>query len=79
MTSTGKDALSNFLFAGGDCSLVNLKLMRGDSQDISTQELRNEVHSALMQVRTGTSAVHEEFPDVASPLHIDLEELAAAY
>lgn len=79
MTSTGKDALSNLLFASSDCTLVNLKLMRGDSQDISTQELRNEVHSALMQVRTGTSTVHSDFPDVSSPLHVDLEELAASY
>jgi len=78
MTSTGKDALSNLLFAGSDCSLVNLKLMRGDSQDISTQRLRNEVHSALMQVRTGTAESHSDFPDVASPLHVSIEELAGS-
>ena len=79
MTSTGKDALSNFLFASSDCSLVNLKLMRGDSQDITTQQLRDEVHSALMQVRTGTAQSFNDFPDVAEPLHINVEELAASY
>ncbi|MEO1987445.1 MAG: hypothetical protein ABGX47_12500 [Martelella sp.] len=75
MTSTGKDALWSFLFASEDCTLVNLKLMRGDSNDVSLSDLRDEVHSALLQARTGAEAV-EDFPEESEPLSIDVRELA---
>lgn len=77
MTSTGKDALWSFLFASGDCQLVNLKLMRGDSPDVTTQRLREEVHSALLQSKTSTSAV-SDFPEMEEMGNIDVRELAAA-
>lgn len=76
MTSTGRDALGSLLFASGDCQLVNVKLMRGDSQDISIHDLREQVHSALMQVRTETAITCVDFPDAADHLHLNLEELA---
>jgi hypothetical protein len=77
MASTGKDALWSSLFASSDCQLANLKLMRGDSQDITTQELREEVHSALMQVKTGTSDAFADFPEETPGFRINLAHLAA--
>jgi hypothetical protein len=79
MSSQGKDALWSFLFASDDCQLVNLKLMRGDRQDISTQDLREQVHSALMQVKTGTSEMSANFPEVSAGLQVDLHKLAASF
>jgi hypothetical protein len=79
MSGQGKDALWSFLFASEDCQLVNLKLMRGDRQDISTQELREQVHSALMQVKTGTSEMSENFPETSLGLQVDLHKLAASF
>ncbi|MBO6553554.1 MAG: hypothetical protein JJ926_11995 [Roseitalea sp.] len=78
MTTTHKDALREFLFASDGCRLVNLKLMRGDSQEVSVQELRDSVHSVLMEVKTGTSEVSSAFPEEAAGLSIDLEALAAS-
>lgn len=74
MTSTGKDALWSFLFAS-DYKLVNLKLMRGDSHDVSLQQLRDEVHSALLQARTSSVGL-EDFPETAEMLNVDVRELA---
>ncbi|WP_430250640.1 hypothetical protein [Neorhizobium sp. DAR64860/K0K1] len=77
MTSTGKDALWSFLFASGECQLVNLKLMRGDAPDVTTQRLREEVHSALLQSRTSTSATTHFF-EKEEMNNVDVRELAAA-
>lgn len=77
MTSTGKDALWSFLFASDDCQLVNLKLMRGDSPAVSIRQLRDEVHSALLQARTSTSA-SANFHEIDEMGSIDLRELATA-
>ncbi|MBA5779121.1 hypothetical protein H2509_18490 [Stappia sp. F7233] len=77
MTSTRKDALWRFLFASDGCQLVNLKLMRGDSHDFTAQGLREQVHSALMQVKTGTSERFDSFPEASKGFNIDLRELAA--
>ncbi|MBX5190104.1 hypothetical protein HJB86_14435 [Rhizobium sp. NZLR3b] len=77
MTSTGRDALWSFLFASGDCQLVNLKLMRGDSPDVTTVRLREEVHSALLQSKTSTTAL-ENFPETEEMGNIDVRELAGA-
>lgn len=78
MTQTHEDALWKFLFASDDCHLVNLKLMRGDSQDIAVDELKVQVHSALFQVRTGTSESHVDFPEEKEGGQINLAELAAS-
>jgi hypothetical protein len=78
MTLTHQDALREFLFAGDDCHIVNLKLMRGDSQDVSVQELRDVVHSALMEIKTGVSETCGKFPEEAAGCSIDLEKLAAS-
>ncbi len=78
MTETQKDALWKFLFASDDCRLVNLKLMRGDSQEIETEDLRNQVHSALLQIRTGTSDCRTDFPEESDGGQVKLAELAAS-
>jgi len=77
MAGSGKDALWSFLFASSDCQLVNLKLMCGDSHDVTMEELREQVHSALMQVKTGMSDQLVDFPEAANGCQVDLEGLAA--
>lgn len=78
MSGAGRDALGSFLFAS-DFALVNLKLMRGDSQDVTEHALRNEVQSALMQAKTGSVTSFKDFPDVGNEFHLNVDELAAGF
>lgn len=77
MTTTHKDALRDLLFADDGCRLVNLKLMRGDNQDVSEQELRDEIHLALMEVKDGSCQTFDKFPERTKGFGINLEVLAA--
>ena len=76
MASKQTDPLWQFLFASDDCSLVNLKLFRGDSNDITAQDLNEQVHSALMQVKTGTAQALDDFPETAEGGQVNVRKLA---
>lgn len=77
MTSSGKDALWSLLFASDEYKLANLKLMCGDSRDVSLQDLRNEVHSAILQAKTSSSG-QSDFNEAADMLNVDVRNLADA-
>ena len=58
------EALHSLLFEDQQKELVSLALTRGDSLDISEEELCGEIHSALFQVRNGRSVSSRRFSDL---------------
>lgn len=48
---------------------MNLALTRGDSPDISREELCREIHSALIQVRNERSVSSRRFSDSGATAH----------
>ena len=63
MTENRKDALLNLLFSDEGVELVNLKLLRGDAPDVSEDELCGEIHSAIIQTKTGLAETLADFPE----------------
>jgi hypothetical protein len=66
--------LHDFLFQNEGTELVNLKLLRGDSPDVSKEEICDQIHSAIIQVASGEAASMEDFPDIAGVGSINLLE-----
>gem|GEM_PF-2734550 len=75
MSDPVADPLAGLLF-GRDTELVNLKLCRGDSPDVSEAELRNETHFALTQVAFGRCDTHSDFPENKNAKRINVTELS---
>ena len=73
MTGKIDDPLMRLLFGSPDRKLQNLKLLRGDARDVSERSLRDEVHSALLQVQMSASERPTHFPDISNdhPVTID--------
>lgn len=59
------DALAGLLF-GPERKLMNFKMLRGDNPNVKEQELRDEAHAALLQVRLGHCESFRNFPEEAS-------------
>jgi hypothetical protein len=74
MTITCADPLAGLLF-GREAKLVNLKMCRGDSPQVSGTELRNETHFALTQVALGMCETHVDFPEDRTAKRVDLNQL----
>lgn len=69
------DPLSGLLF-GQERTLVNLKMLRGDDPSVLEADLRNEAHSALLQVILGTCETSVNFPEDPSARRVDINTLA---
>lgn len=78
MAEHGVDPLAVLLFGSQGRTLLNLKLLRGDASDVSEQDLRDEVHSALLQVQMKTADTHSRFPASADRTSVDVCELEKA-
>ncbi|KZY95084.1 MULTISPECIES: hypothetical protein [unclassified Erythrobacter] len=76
MTNTSTDALAGLLF-GHERKLVNFKLLRGDDPVVEEQDLRDEAHSALLQVRLGTCESHRDFPEDKEAKRVGVANLQA--
>lgn len=70
------DPLAGLLF-GSERKLLNLKLLRGDSPEVSEDELRDEAHAALLKVVLGTTRASKSFPEDATAKRVDLAQLGA--
>ena len=74
MSDTRQAALMAKLFGDGNTTLVNLKLLRGDSP-ATKEELFGEIHSGITQVEIGAAETHTEFPEEGTPETVDLAEI----
>ena len=75
MKDTINDPLAGLLFSGGR-DLVNLKLCRGDSPEVSEGDLRSEVHFALTQVVLEMSDAHQDFPEDRNAKRVNVLAMA---
>jgi hypothetical protein len=74
MSDKISDPLAGLLF-GHERTLVNLKLLRGDAPHVTEKDLREEAHSALLQVQLGTADSHAEFPEDRNVRRVNVVEL----
>jgi hypothetical protein len=58
-----KDQVLSFLFDQEGVTLRNIKLLVGDNQIVTEDEIWSEMHSALVQERMGTADVSTVFDD----------------
>jgi hypothetical protein len=67
MTANEKDGLDALLFGTEGTELVDFKCFRGDREDISEDDIKEQIHSALMQKKMGRAMVSTTAPrpDVA--------------
>lgn len=75
MTRICDDGLHQFLFEHEGAELVNLKLLRGDSPDVSKEQICEQLQSALVQKAAGQAHTVKDFSDVAGGGSINLAEL----
>ena len=65
MTMKEKDGLDALLFGEG-VELVNFKCFRGDREDVSEDDIKTEIHSALMQKRMQRAVVSKDPPSTGA-------------
>lgn len=75
MTRTCNEMLQELLFNNDGTELINFKLQRGDSSDVSPEEICEQVHAAKIQVATGQAETFTDFPNVDKSGSINLLEL----
>lgn len=61
MTAKEKDSLDAFIFGEGR-ELVDFKCFRGDREDVTGADIKDEIHSALMQKRMNRAHISEVPP-----------------
>jgi hypothetical protein len=61
MATKEKDGLDALLFQEG-IDLVDFKCFRGDRQDVSPEEIKEQIHSAFMQRRMKRATVSDSPP-----------------
>lgn len=61
MAMKEKDGLDALLFGEG-VELVDFKCFRGDREDVSEDDLKTQIHSALMQKRMSRATVSNDPP-----------------
>jgi hypothetical protein len=61
MTMKEKDGIDAVLFADG-VELLDLKCFRGDRQDVTEEEIKAQIHSALMQKKMKRARVSDRAP-----------------
>ena len=61
MAEHKEDVVETFLFSS-DTELVDFKCFRGDKDDISEEELRQQIHSAFMQKKMGRAKITTTAP-----------------
>lgn len=71
-----KERLLALLFEQEGSTLVDIKFFRGDADVISEEELCAQVHSALLQRRTGIAKASKVFQE--DPTAIDVAQFVAA-
>jgi hypothetical protein len=66
MVTKENDGLDSLLFGDGR-ELVDFKCFRGDREDVSAADIKEQIHSALMQKRMNRATMSETppRPDVA--------------
>lgn len=74
MTRTCNEMLQEFLFENEGTDLVNLKLLRGDSPDVSKEDICDQMHSAFIQVAATQATTLKDFPDSDGGGSINLPE-----
>lgn len=62
MSTLEEDAFMSCLFDRQDMKLVNIKFFRGVERVISTDEIRREAHSAIMQLKLDPDLASKEPP-----------------
>jgi len=75
MTQTQGRALEKFLFGDENAKLVNFKLLRGDTPDISEDDICAQVESAIEQVASGKVAAVKDFPTSGDSMQFSVREL----
>ena len=76
MTRTCNDMLRDFLFENEGSKLVNLKLLRGDSPDVTKEDICKQLHGAFVQRAAGQARTTEMFPEASDASKIKLDDLA---
>jgi hypothetical protein len=71
-----EDRLMDLLFHQEGRTLVNVKFCRGDGDKVTEADLREQMHSALMQRRMRTADVSTDFAEDEKT--IDVRELVAS-
>jgi hypothetical protein len=61
MLTKEKDALDALLFGEG-VELIDFKCFRGDREDVTEAEIKEQIHSAFMQKRMGRAVVADRAP-----------------
>ena len=75
MTRTCNDMLRDFLFKNKGSELVNFRLFRGDSPDVTKEEICKQLHSAFVQRAAGQAHTTDIFPGASGAGNIKLDEL----
>lgn len=75
MTRTWNDMLHDFLFENEASELLNLKLLRGDSPDVTKEDICEQLHAAFVQRAANQAHTVTEFPELEGSGGINLSEL----
>lgn len=77
MVANSKERLLSLLCDDSKVELLNIKFLRGDSPDLKAEELCEEVHSAILQIRAGAAETSERFEKDSELPKVDTQELAS--
>ena len=72
---TCNDMLRDFLFENEGSELVNLKLLRGDSPDVTKEDICKQLHGAFVQRVAGQARTTDMVPEASGAREIKLSEL----
>jgi hypothetical protein len=62
MNAKERDALDVLLFGTDGTELLDFKCFRGDRPDVSEDEIRDQIHSAIMQKRMKRATISADPP-----------------
>lgn len=65
MTTKEKDGLDALLFQEG-IDLVDFKCFRGDREDVSEKEIKEQIHAALMQRKMNRATISDSPPEIGA-------------
>lgn len=75
MTRTWNDMLHDFLFDNEESKLLNLKLLRGDSPDVTKENICEQLHAAFVQRAANQAHTVTIFPEPEGSGGINLVSL----
>ncbi|MEQ1929647.1 MAG: hypothetical protein ABL957_03825 [Parvularculaceae bacterium] len=74
MNAKENGALESLLFGSDGAGVADFKCFRGDRDDVSEDDLRDQIHSALMQKRMKRASISKDAPRKAPIVSQNIRE-----